>query len=379
MSDNEARFIVGAKRNPDGTWDYSRAATIDDKDGSWARAADEAAKNHQEDRKKWFKIPKDAQPGTAQRVWYELRNSRLVQEEAKDKNPNDQRAEKLIASFRLKQALLSDVEDRMWRELRDKMGAVDTTPAGRNSILYASALRQEAVLSEQITLWEDEAYQNPSASTSIGVNRYPIASVLPAARELSLQLLREAENYKLQEIPVPENWTYLVHGSNLDNAQWKDEGGQQLHADILEVKGMGLSTIDKADRDERQRNSDALKAQGVAVGGYDTTRDYAQGTGTPLEIRVVFPAFHSRHPLLEEARAKLVEKYGEVKVKALYDLADMVQWKNHQGGRHPLLPKGMTLIRVMDQTLEGQGRVVQYVPEILLDIYQQETGKTVER
>jgi len=235
------------------------------------------------------------------------------------------------------------------------------------------------VLSEQITHWEDEVHQNPDAFTYIGVNRYSVASILPAARELSLQLLREAENYKLQEMPVPENWTYLVHGSNLDRAQWKDEGGQQLDDDILEVKGMGLSTIDKADRDERQRNSDALKAQGVAVGGYDTTRNYARGTGTPLEIRIVFPAFHSRRPLPEEARAKLVEKYGEVKVKSLYDLADMVQWKNHQTGRHPLLPRGMKLVRVMDQTLEGQGRVVQYVPEMLLDMYQQETGKVLER
>lgn len=57
----------------------------------------------------------------------------------------------------------------------------------------------------------------------------------------------------------------------------------------------------------------------------------------------------------------------------------MVHWKNNERGRHPLLPNGMKLVRVMDQTLEGQGRVVQYVPEMLMDMYQQETGYVLER
>lgn len=309
MSDSEIHFVVGAKRNPDGSWDYSRAARVIDTDGSWARTAEIAAKRRLEARNRRLEIPKYAQPGTAQRVWYELRNSRIVQEEVRDKNPSDPTAEKLIATFRLKQAILNDVSNRMEQDLRTKNGIAETTPAVRDSVLYANALRQEDVLRQLIDRWEDQVHTNPDGFTIIGTNRYPIASILPAARELSLQLLREAENYKLQELPVPENWTFLVHGSNLEKKQWKDGGSDQLDAEVLKVNGMGLSTIDKTDRDERKSDSDALRAQGMVAGDFNTTLSYAQGAGTPLEIRVVFPAFHSRRPLPEEARAKLVEKY----------------------------------------------------------------------
>ncbi len=34
----------------------------------------------------------------------------------------------------------------------------------------------------------------------------------------------------------------------------------------------------------------------------------------------------------------------------------------------------MKLVKVMDQTLDGQGRVLQYIPEMLSDIYVQEVG-----
>ncbi len=327
MSGSESGLIFGAKKKSDGTWDYSSAVRVQDHDGSMAIVAQTVELKRRADRERKYAIPKDAQPGTAQKVWYEIRNARLLQEEALEKDPNNTRAAELIGSFRLKHSLLQELDEAMNRELSQQAGSVDTREEVRKKIVYASALQQEAILTQRISEWEDEVDRNPVAYTTIGGNRYPISSVLTPARELSLQLLREAEKYKIQEVPLPKHWTFLVHGSNLDKSEWQDSGSLQLDADVLEVKGLGLSTVDKAEQDERQKELDELTAKGVSVGGYNTTRNYSTGASIPLEIRVVFPAFHSRQPLSAEQQAKLVEKYGEAKVKALYELADMVQWK----------------------------------------------------
>jgi hypothetical protein len=186
------------------------------------------------------------------------------------------------------------------------------------------------------------------------------------AKGLVLQVQKEPESNNLVEMPIPENWTYLLHGANLDRREWMERGVEQLDADIFEIKGWrGLSAIDKRDRDYmRERN----------ITGYDVTNNYALGKGGHLEMRVMFPAFHSQFPLSESARAKLVEKYGEQRVKDLYDLGDEVFWKNDQHGRHPVLPTRMRLVKIMDQTLGENNRLVQYVPEVLMDIYKEEVG-----
>lgn len=178
------------------------------------------------------------------------------------------------------------------------------------------------------------------------------------------------EKNQAQELPLPPNWTYLIHLSNLDKPEWSSEAGDLLAQDTLSIKGNGLSTITKESRDERQETA----RQGVEgvdkVGNYGIA--HSSGTGTILEMRIVFPAFSSRRPLSEEVHKQFVEKYGEDAVKAVYSLANLVHWKNHQQGRHPILPRGMNLIKIQDENIAGNNRVIQYVPEMLMDIYKKE-------
>ncbi|MCB9813550.1 MAG: hypothetical protein H6772_04050 [Pseudomonadales bacterium] len=192
--------------------------------------------------------------------------------------------------------------------------------------------------------------------------------------EISVESQPVAEKPKLKEQPLPPHWTYLIHGSNLEKPQWQGDGVDQLDGDMFIIKGSGLSVIDKADKEMAQQEAEEMRARGIKTGGYNTTSNYSRGRGTPLEIRVIFPSFNSRSPLTKEQRAELVKKYGEEIVQALYELADMVHWNNYKSGRHPFLPKGMKLSKIMDQTLEER-RIIQYVPEMIFNIYQQEVAK----
>ena len=167
------------------------------------------------------------------------------------------------------------------------------------------------------------------------------------------------------EFPLPSGWTYLLHGTNLAKAQWQGESAAQLDSDVFEVKGRrGLSVVEKEDIE-----------RDLAVGYGSTTKGYSHGTGAPVEIRVLFPKFHSRRPLTQERRAELSSKYGEEFTNNLLALTDQVHWRNDQAGRHPLLPRGMKLIKLKDEQVTGQGRVIQYIPEVLQDFYKQELSQ----
>ena len=168
------------------------------------------------------------------------------------------------------------------------------------------------------------------------------------------------------ELPLPPNWTLLVHGSNLNKPQWQGTGVDQLNDPIFEVKQMGLSTIDKLEADEQSK---------AASGKYDTTKNYSNGEGTRLEMRVIFPQFHSRRPLNEQQLSELKTKYGDEFISTLMKLTDQVQWHNYKSGRHPLLPKGMKLVKLADEQVIGRGRIIQYIPEVLQQFYQQELAR----
>jgi len=182
------------------------------------------------------------------------------------------------------------------------------------------------------------------------------------------------ETTTIPEIPLPPNWTILIHGSNLAKRGW-ESGSAQMDEEIFVVNAtLGLSVITREEALASQQSAIYLRSQGIATTGFDTTGNYSRGAGISLEIRVAFPNFYSREPLVEGDRAKLVAKYGEDKVEAIVKLADLVYYRNIQNGRHPVLPKGMKLKKIADVSLDGQKRVVQYVPELLMDIYNQELG-----
>jgi len=106
------------------------------------------------------------------------------------------------------------------------------------------------------------------------------------------------EREKTQEVPLPKDWTFLIHGSNLNRKEWKDDNIIQLDVGILTIKGMGLSAVSKKEKDEDEKGYQELREKGLALGTYDTTAGYSSGEGMALEIRVLFPSFHSRSTTL---------------------------------------------------------------------------------
>lgn len=196
----------------------------------------------------------------------------------------------------------------------------------------------------------------------------------PATEVATDQVNSATETASVPEILVPAGWTWLLHGSNLSKPKWQNGGADQLDSDTFVIKGMGLSVVTQEEIDHQQSQTDHLRARGIGTSGYNTTKGYASGSSLPIEIKVLFPSFHSREGKSVTKRAQLIAKYGEEKTKALFDLADVVYWRNHQSGRHPILPRGMRLIKLSDNSSDTS-RQLQYIPEILLDFYHQEITK----
>lgn len=87
----KSEFIVGARRNPDGTMNYSKALHMKDFDGSLAHDFEAAQKATQQQRKEKLSIPEDVKPGTTEMVMYNLSNAMFIQEEIIGKNEEEMR------------------------------------------------------------------------------------------------------------------------------------------------------------------------------------------------------------------------------------------------------------------------------------------------
>lgn len=170
----------------------------------------------------------------------------------------------------------------------------------------------------------------------------------------------------LERIPIPQNWTILHHGSNLGRDEWQGTKRNVLDADsfINQARGRGLSCITDEERQEQA--------------AYDTTRGFstvpAGFKDEPLELRIAFPAFHSRTKLANEGKEQYRQKYGTERMERILELADKVHWRLNE--QHPVVPRGVKLVKLQD-FVDPQGRrVISYVPEELRDIYDRELAKS---
>lgn len=176
-----------------------------------------------------------------------------------------------------------------------------------------------------------------------------------------------------KKIPVPPDWTILYHGSNLGRDEWRGDKRNVLDEDILvnQARGLGLSCITEEDRQKQARESARMGAS------YDTTRRFSTipkgKKDEPLEIRIAFPAFHSRTKMLAGVRPEYEEKYGPEQTESIVSLADKVHWRTNQ--QHPVIPKGLRLVKLQDFVDSGGRRIVSYVPESLKDVYDTEMSE----
>lgn len=160
------KVLVGVKTNPDGSLDKSRAAHWIGNDGKGLRQLDERVRQA---RARKFEIPKEVQKGTANYVWYELRNAIWVNEEL-PRQPGNEEIQKRIHGMRIEQGLIEQM----------------IMPAG--DLSSAAALK---TLEDYIESWKQKNAQKPDVPIYIGgvsMSAYPLVDVMAAAGRLKGRL-----------------------------------------------------------------------------------------------------------------------------------------------------------------------------------------------
>lgn len=180
----------------------------------------------------------------------------------------------------------------------------------------------------------------------------------------------KAENKEQKfEAVIPRGWTTLKHGTNALN--WGEINPYSSDKIKLEKP---LSVISQEEFEKDQQ----------AGGQYNTTRNYAEVVkrpeemsddeyaekNKPFEIRVVFYKDHARHHADPEYKQGLDKKTMDQLAKYYF--------ANIQGGRHPLVPKGETLVKI-GRTQENGKDVFYFVPESLKETYSSETGMEIKK
>lgn len=110
-------WVVGAKKNPDGSWEYSKTARITDPKeiAELDTTVDQMDQNKAVARKERLKVPDDVKPGTAAMVSANLGNAIFLSEEDLEKDKNKDRAvserkTKRLESLRLQRWLIVKVQ-----------------------------------------------------------------------------------------------------------------------------------------------------------------------------------------------------------------------------------------------------------------------------
>jgi|GEM_PF-6949679 hypothetical protein len=112
IPDQDRRFVVGPLK-PDGSLDTSRSAYLEDETGNLAKVAQENAERRAKERAQKREIPSDVQPGTAEALFFNLRNVTFDNEDAiaasKRKGQLDKQSEQTLERLRLELKLLDNI------------------------------------------------------------------------------------------------------------------------------------------------------------------------------------------------------------------------------------------------------------------------------
>jgi len=204
---DKPRFAVGAKKNPDGTWDYSRAMEMQDPEGRLAKGVEKMKKHEKEARAKQLEIPEHIVPGSAEMAWYTMRNTIIVNEEAMNKarkaGKPDERREALIKAQKMQQTMFDIAsikfsQDLIYGGLDSGQSVTAEQARKRAANLTANEmydLVQKYVIDHYEGL-EDEGKNEAYLQEGHFGDNYPIKDLLKAARDLQNRLVDEAARIK---------------------------------------------------------------------------------------------------------------------------------------------------------------------------------------
>ena len=199
---------VGVRKNPDGTLDYSRAATLIDSEGKFAQADKEYKERKESERAKKFKIPEDVKTGNAQMVWYGLRNAIFLNEEAvakaRENGKPDMAREKLINEQKIQQAMLDNADMNFSKSLiieGMEKGEIITAEQAREKTAALTANDMYDLIQNSVDKYETLLDEGEEETDFLQGNRMEPTSVndlLKLAKGLQSQLIAEASKSKAE-------------------------------------------------------------------------------------------------------------------------------------------------------------------------------------
>lgn len=195
---NDQPIRVGVRKNPDGTLDYSRAATLIDSEGKFAQADKEYKEQKEAEKAQKYKIPEDVKPGSSEIVWYQLRNAIYNNTEAmalaQEQGTPDLEKEKLIADYKTQQKMLEHEDMKFSKSLilnGMEKGEVITAEQAREKTAALTANEMFDLIQSQIEYYEELQDEGEETSSLVGNDR-PIKDLIKSARDLQNRLIDEA-------------------------------------------------------------------------------------------------------------------------------------------------------------------------------------------
>lgn len=200
------KFVVGARTNPDGTLDLSRAAEYRDPEGELTNKFDEAEERKKQERAEKLEIPSDVKLGTSEMTRYDLRNTIFINEESLKENPNDKRMKELNSQFKAEQAMLDNGDLKRKQDLMikkeaeskgEKLSAEQILEKSKN---YSALQMAELIHEHFIDQLQKEAEGGKEFSSLLSEKidnfefSHETSKLLKAANDLESRLYREHEN-----------------------------------------------------------------------------------------------------------------------------------------------------------------------------------------
>lgn len=161
---------------------------------------------------------------------------------------------------------------------------------------------------------------------------------------------------------IPDGWTYLAHGTS--KVEWRTTD-LDAESEIV-ISGMGLSAIT---REMAEEDAKRYTGNSSTTSGYAAHRRRPEGMSeeefahlsVPFEMRILF------YP--EDASARFKTERWQALPPETRENINHYYYKNHQHGRHPLIPRGETLLPLSKDTAEDGHSIYYYLPGSIRNDY----------
>lgn len=159
---------------------------------------------------------------------------------------------------------------------------------------------------------------------------------------------------------IPRGWTYLKHGTN--RVKW-DTPNPCAEDTLVLTRPLSTVTKEEHERTVAEGFRGSAATYGVVAKPPEMSAEEFERRNVPFEIRVYF---FENHPRSNKDRA-----YAATLDAETTGVIETYYFKNRQQGRHPLIPKGETLVKVGEATEHGID-VFYYVPQQFKERYESE-------